>query len=133
MVVATVSDILKIHVHTDTPDAVFTYAARWGRVVATKADDMRAQHRRLAHPERRAGGRRVRQFRRPADAVLDRHHIALVPLQVIFGDETFRDRLELKPEEFYRRLRAAKELPTTSQPTPGEFVRAFRECTRRGQ
>jgi DegV family protein with EDD domain len=62
------------------------------------------------------------------DAVLDRHHIALVPLQVIFGDQVFRDRLELKPEEFYRRLRAAKELPTTSQPTPGEFVRAFRNA-----
>ncbi len=63
-----------------------------------------------------------------ADAVLDRHHITLVPLQVIFGDQVFRDRLELKPEEFYRRLRAAKELPTTSQPTPGEFVRVFREA-----
>ena len=46
-----------------------------------------------------------------ADSVLDRHRIALVPLQVIFGDETFRDRVELKPEEFYRRLRAARELP----------------------
>ena len=59
IVVATVGDILKIHVHTDTPDAVFTYAARWGQVETTKADDMRAQHRKLAHPERRAGGRRL--------------------------------------------------------------------------
>ena len=47
-------DILKIHVHTDSPEAVFSYAARWGRVETTKADDMRAQHRRLAHAERRA-------------------------------------------------------------------------------
>ena len=54
-VVAVTGDILKIHVHTDTPEAVFTYAARWGRVDTTKAQDMRAQHRQLAHAERRAG------------------------------------------------------------------------------
>ena len=50
VVVAATGDILKIHVHTDSPEAVFSYAARWGRVETTKADDMRAQHRRLAHP-----------------------------------------------------------------------------------
>ena len=48
LVVATVSDILKIHVHTDTPDAVFTYAARWGQVVAD-------QGRRHAGPAPEAG------------------------------------------------------------------------------
>ena len=63
-----------------------------------------------------------------ADSVLDRHHIAMVPLQVVFGDETFRDRVELKPEEFYRRLRAARDLPTTSQPTPADFVRVLRDA-----
>ena len=102
------ADILKIHVHTDTPEAVFTYAARWGRVETTKADDMRAQHRRLAHAERRPVAVVSDSSADLADSVLDRHHIALVPLQVVFGDETFRDRVELRPEEFYRRLRAAK-------------------------
>ena len=82
----------------------------------------------IAHPERRGVAVVCDSSADLADAVLDRHHIALVPLQVIFGNQVFRDRLELKPEEFYRRLRAAKELPTTSQPTPGEFVRAFRNA-----
>ncbi|MBA3556089.1 MAG: DegV family protein, partial [Gemmatimonadales bacterium] len=58
----------------------------------------------------------------------DRHRIALVPLQVVFGEASFRDRLELKPEEFYRRLRAARDLPTTSQPAPAEFVRVLRDA-----
>ena len=106
VVVAVTGDILKIHVHTDTPEAVFTYAARWGRVETTKADDMRAQHRRLAHPDRRPVAVVTDSSADLADSVLDRHHIALVPLQVVFGDETFRDRVELKPEEFYRRLRS---------------------------
>jgi DegV family protein with EDD domain len=61
-----------------------------------------------------------------SDAILDRHRIALVPLQVIFGDQTFKDRLELKTDQFYVRLRQATELPTTSQPAPAEFVKVFR-------
>jgi DegV family protein with EDD domain len=128
VVVASAGDILKIHVHTDSPEAVFSYAARWGRVETTKADDMRAQHRRLAHPERRAIAVVADSSADLPDPVLDRHHIALVPLQVVFGDQTFRDRVELKPEDFYRRLRGARDLPTTSQPAPADFVRVFRDA-----
>jgi hypothetical protein len=128
VVVAVLSDILKIHVHTDTPEAVFSYAARWGRVETTKADDMRAQHRRLAHADRRPVAVVTDSSADLADSVLDRHHIAIVPLQVVFGNETFRDRVELRPDEFYRRLRIARELPTTSQPSPAEFVRVLRDA-----
>jgi DegV family protein with EDD domain len=128
VVAAVTADILKVHVHTDTPEAVFSYAARWGRVETTKADDMRAQHRRLSHPGRRPVAVVTDSSADLADSVLDRHHIALVPLQIAFGDQTFRDRLELKPEEFYRRLRTARDLPTTSQPSPAEFVRVFRDA-----
>ena len=49
----------------------------------------------------------------------------LVPLYVRFGDETFRDHVDLSAEEFYRRLRAAAVQPTTSQPTPADFAAAF--------
>jgi uncharacterized protein len=128
VVVAAAGDILKVHVHTDSPEAVFSYAARWGRVETTKADDMRAQHRRLAHAERRAVALVADTSADLPDPVLDRHRISLVPLQVVFGDQTFRDRVELKPEEFYRRLRRARDLPTTSQPTPADFVRVLRDA-----
>ncbi len=128
VVVAQVADILKIHVHTDTPDAVFAYAARWGTIAATKADDMRAQHRALQHEARRPVAIVADSSADLADPILDRHRIALVPLQVMFGETTFQDRLGLKPAEFYRRLRESKTLPTTSQPTPAEFVRVFRSA-----
>ncbi|HWA15060.1 MAG TPA: DegV family protein, partial [Gemmatimonadales bacterium] len=127
--VVVAADILKVHVHTDTPDAVFTYAARWGTVEKTKAEDMRAQHRKLAHGDRRPVAIVVDSTVDLADAVLDRHHITMVPLQVMFGDETHKDRLEMRPEEFYRRMRLnPKVIPTTSQPTPGEFARVLREA-----
>jgi len=121
-------DLLKIHVHTDAPEAVFTFAARWGAIETTKAEDMRAQHRRLAHQDRRAVAVVTDSSADLPDAVLDRHHIALVPLQVMFGDQTFRDRVQLRGEEFYRRMRDSKVNPTTSQPTPADFVRVLRDA-----
>jgi DegV family protein with EDD domain len=51
----------------------------------------------------------------------------MVPLYVRFGDESRKDYVEMGPEEFYSRLRTATELPTTSQPTPGDFLSAYEE------
>src|SRR6266581_6922418 len=51
----------------------------------------------------------------------------VVPLYVLFGDESYRDYVELSPDEFYARLRTAEKLPTTSQPTPGDFLKAYEE------
>jgi DegV family protein with EDD domain len=53
----------------------------------------------------------------------------VVPLYVLFGDQSYRDYVELAPEEFYARLRTAEELPTTSQPTPGDFLRTYEELS----
>jgi DegV family protein with EDD domain len=51
----------------------------------------------------------------------------VVPLYVRFGDESYRDYVELEPEAFYARLRSAAETPSTSQPTPGDFLTAYEE------
>lgn len=51
----------------------------------------------------------------------------VVPLYVLFGDQSYRDYVELSPGEFYARLRTADELPTTSQPTPGDFLKTYEE------
>ena len=51
----------------------------------------------------------------------------IVPLYVRFGDESFRDYVDLAPAEFYRRLRAAERPPTTSQPTTADFLAAYEE------
>jgi len=51
----------------------------------------------------------------------------VVPLYVSFGDTSYRDYVELSPDEFYARLRSAPELPTTSQPTPGDFLATYEE------
>jgi DegV family protein with EDD domain len=51
----------------------------------------------------------------------------VVPLYVRFGEDSYRDYVELGPDEFYARLRTVRDLPTTSQPTPGDFTAAYEE------
>ena len=51
----------------------------------------------------------------------------VVPLYVRFGDESYKDYVELGPDEFYARLRSAPQTPSTSQPTPGDFLAAYEE------
>jgi DegV family protein with EDD domain len=55
-----------------------------------------------------------------------RYGIEVVPLKVIFGDQTFRDRIDITDDEFFRRLATATKLPTTSAPSPGEFADMYR-------
>jgi DegV family protein with EDD domain len=55
----------------------------------------------------------------------DRYGIEVVPLKVLFGKETFRDRVDITDEEFFRRLSTATSLPTTSAPSPGEFAEVY--------
>jgi DegV family protein with EDD domain len=51
----------------------------------------------------------------------------VVPLYVRFGDDSFRDGVDLSAEQFYERLRVSVVLPTTSQPTPADFLACYRQ------
>ena len=53
--------------------------------------------------------------------------ITVVPLHIQFGNETYKDRVDLSPEEFYDKLQHSSVLPSTSAPSPGMFAEAFDE------
>jgi len=54
-------------------------------------------------------------------------NMRVVPLYVNFGEESFRDNVDIGSHDFYDRLRAAPTLPTTSQPTPQDFADAYEQ------
>jgi len=64
--------------------------------------------------------------------VLDQHDIGLVPLNVHFGDEVYKDQVELTAEQFMDKLVKSKVHPRTSQPSPGEFVEMYRPFVEKG-
>lgn len=59
--------------------------------------------------------------------VRDRLGIEMVPLKVHFGNETFLDSVTLTTGEFFGRLSTAKEMPTTSQPSPVDFLEVYKK------
>ena len=128
IVVLETGDLLKAHIHTDTPDKVFALAATWGTVESTKAEDMRAQHAALA--QRRAVSFVADTACDLPDALVAEHGIGLVPLQLIVQDRVYRDRLEITGPEFFARLRAGDDA-STSQPAPQDFAGAFADAARR--
>jgi DegV family protein with EDD domain len=60
----------------------------------------------------------------PPDVTRDLE-ITVIPLNVHFGTETFRDGVDLDRSEFYRKLQASSVLPKTSSPSPGIFAETF--------
>ncbi|MCZ8511437.1 DegV family protein [Paenibacillus filicis] len=59
--------------------------------------------------------------------------IALVPLKVNFGTESYRDGIDMNPDEFYAKLASSAELPKTSQPSPTEFQEVYERLAEQGE
>jgi DegV family protein with EDD domain len=56
----------------------------------------------------------------------EKYGIRVVPLNVHFGEnQTFQEGVTLNNDQFYAMLAEARELPTTSQPSPGQFLEVF--------
>ncbi len=127
IVVLESGDLLKAHVHTDSPDRVFELGRGWGTLEYTKAEDMRAQHQALVN--KRAVAFVADTACDLPDSVVFEKQIGLVPLQVVVGDRVYRDRLELSAPEFFTRLRSGQDA-TTSQPTRQAFTEVYKDALR---
>ncbi len=132
-------EVLKVHIHTDHPEAVFSQLRAFGQLVSHKAEDMQVQH---AAVERAAAGH-VMLARRPVTLVTDSacdlpkdivraHGIHVVPMALVFGDKSLRDGIDIDATTFVARLRAGQRA-TTSQPPPAAFLEAFRRAAEDGE
>ncbi len=67
----------------------------------------------------------------PADLV-EKYGIHVVPVRLIWDGVTYRDGIDIRPEEVYERMQHSETLPTTSQPPAQDFVEVFRELHEQG-
>ncbi len=67
----------------------------------------------------------------PEDLVA-KYNITVIPLVVIWGEESLRDNIDIGPDAFYDRLSTAKTMPSTSQPTVKAFADAFEKLHTEG-
>ncbi len=61
-------------------------------------------------------------------AAMEDFNIPIIPLWLLWGDDRFRDGVDIDPPTFYSRLQASKKFPTTSQPSAGEFEQFFTQA-----
>jgi DegV family protein with EDD domain len=66
------------------------------------------------------------------ESLAQKYNIKVAPLRVNFGEVSYLDGVELKTEDFYKKLAESKELPSTSQVNPGEFENIFNEILAQG-
>lgn len=62
--------------------------------------------------------------------IRDKLNIRMVPLSVVFGNETYREEIDINTIEFYDKIRNERALPKTSQPALGDFVKTFEELSK---
>jgi len=67
------------------------------------------------------------------DDIIKRYNIHIVPLVVEIDGELYRERVDITPKEFYKKMAVNKKLPKTSQPTPASFLDVFKDLSRSGQ
>ncbi len=62
------------------------------------------------------------------DAVIQRYHIGVAPLSIQIGERSYKDRIDIQPDEFYQKMIELEKPPTTAMPSPAEFL----DCMEKG-
>jgi DegV family protein with EDD domain len=56
--------------------------------------------------------------------------ITVVPVYIYFGDKAYKDWVDIEPDELYKRLVDGPVYPTTTQPMPADFAKAYEELSK---
>lgn len=62
--------------------------------------------------------------------VREKWNIHMLPLNVVFGNESYQEEIELTTEAFYEQVKEGRELPKTSQPATGVFVELYEQLSK---
>lgn len=60
--------------------------------------------------------------------LIQKYNMHVIPLLVNWGGESLRDNVDITADQFYARLQTEKEMPTTSQPSPGDFLEIYKKA-----
>lgn len=64
--------------------------------------------------------------------IIDKYNIGIAPLNIIIGDKSYRDKIDITADEFYEMLPTLDKLPTTSMPSPEEYLKIIDKAIEEG-
>ncbi len=136
LIVSGGSDLLKVHLHTDDPEELFTLLDGYGTLLQTHAEDMQSQTEAVAGQRRSMRRRAARgEVAIVMDSTCDLDPdvaatagIGIVPCYVTFGEDRYRDRVELDTTRFYEMCATRAEHPLSSSPSLADFQTVYDEA-----
>jgi len=126
-IVLRVGQVAKVHIHSDEPESVTALLSQFGEVVSERVEDTQLV----------GAGRHVAVVTDSSADLprgwVERHGVTVVPLQVIVGDRTYRDGIDLDGDGLAEILGTpGAPIPKTSQPAPSDFLERYRAALDRG-
>jgi fatty acid kinase/fatty acid kinase fatty acid binding subunit len=120
--------VAKIHIHSDEPQKVIATLARFGSIESECIEDTMLAGTASHHTAVLADS----ASDLPREWV-ERHGVHVVPMQVIVGDDVYRDGIDLQPDEILALMGdTGSPQPRTSQPAPAAFEAAARNALDHG-
>jgi len=115
---------IKIHIHTDYPDTIFSLAKKYGSISSEKADDMKQQQK-VTNVSSDKFAVITDSAADITDDDIEHLDVHMVPVRIQFGEKGYLDKVSISPDEFFSELATNPIHPTTSQPSIGDFRRQF--------
>jgi DegV family protein with EDD domain len=126
LIVAGSKNKVRIHIHTDKPEDVFTELSEFGTIVKTKVDDMNKQHTKIElDTYTKSIGLVTDSTCDLPPEIIKKYNIQIVPVVIQVGEKSYLDKVEIKPKDFIHILETSNEKLSTSQPPPAFFTEAY--------
>lgn len=115
---------MRLHIHTDSPEEVFSKLSSFGNITFQKVDDMQMQME-IAMERKHSIALLTDSTCDLPQEFIEKNQIHVIPLSVHFGDTYYLDRVTLTPERFYKMLDTSEFYPSTAQPTFKDFSNKY--------
>jgi uncharacterized protein len=115
---------VRIHIHTDTPDLLFTRISEFGSITSQKVDDMVMQSDVAENRKFDIAIVTDSTSDLPQDFI-EKYQINVIPLSLHFGDTHYLDTVTLKADRFYQMLPKSKFFPSSAQPSFKDFSNKY--------
>jgi DegV family protein with EDD domain len=124
--------LTRVHLHTNQPEKIKTLLSPFGKLQSFRVKNLiEQQQEALAQQQAVKIGLVTDSSCDLPHELVTKYHVNVVPVRLHFGDETFIDKQTITPLEFYEKLKASPIHPTTSQPTPADFIRTYKRLAQK--
>ncbi len=124
IVIAGSEKICRIHIHTDNPAELFSKLKEIGTITFQKADDMVRQQESTTNRKWNIALVTDSTCDLPPE-IIEKYQIHQIPLNLMFGDNHYLDKVTIKPEQFFDMLENSVEVPKSSQINEMTFTNIF--------